>query len=192
MLLTSVPTNGQFDIFLVDKRRGTARPVAATSLDERHGAFTADGRAILFVRRSGSRFELRRFDFVSGDDTDVLPSVMRLVPSDQAGTLVFTKPFENGVWVDDPGNGQPRKLLPFPDMTRMRDIVAGKDRLWTVQPDGKTMRLVSVDYLTGEQHRFRTLPDMARPSGIAIIGDAVVYARSLRVEADLYALRLKD
>jgi len=192
MLLTSAPNGGQFDIFLIDKRSGASKPVAATALDERHGAFSPDGRAVLFVRRSGSRFELRRFDFVSGSDTAVLPSVMRLIPTEMAGPFVFTRPFEGGVWVAGGRDGTPRKVVPFPDLTRMRDIVAVKNKVWTVQPDGKSTRLVSVDLQTGVQRPFRLLPDIARPSGIAIIGDTVVYARSLRVEADLFALRLKD
>jgi dipeptidyl aminopeptidase/acylaminoacyl peptidase len=192
MLLTSVPEAGQFDITLIDKRSGATKLVAATASDERHGAFTGDGRAVLFVRRSGSKFALRRYNFVSGDESAVLPSVMRLVPSERAGPVVFTRPFEDGVWIGGGREGPPRKLVPFPDMTRMRDILVANDTIWTVRPDGKKTRLVSVDPRTGARHAFRTLPDIARPSGIAIVGDAVVYARSLRLEADLYALRVKD
>ena len=172
MLLTSVPNEGQFDIFLVDKASGASRPIATSPLDERHGSFSADGRAVLLVRRAGSKFELRRYDLLSGKDALVLPSVMRLVSNGMGGPLVFTRPFEDGVWVAE-RTGRSAQAPAVSRLTRMRDIVAGKTQLWTVRPDEKAMRLVSVDFRTGEQHDFRILPGMARPSGIAIVGNSV-------------------
>ncbi|MEO7758844.1 MAG: winged helix-turn-helix domain-containing protein [Sphingomicrobium sp.] len=189
-LLTSVPRDGQFDIAMIDLRSGRMTPIAATRLDERHGAFSPDGNGIDFVRRSGSAFVLWQYDLASKKEHALAAGVMRLVPTKAGEPLVFTRPFQNGLWIADRTENI-RKVADFPDVTRMRDIAVSGNTIYAVRiDDGKAM-LIAVDARSGAQRLVRQLPEIARPSGIAIFGSTIVYARALRFDADLYRLSLK-
>ena len=188
-LLTSVLRQGQFDLIEVDVANGKSRPITRTALDERHGAYF--GPAFIdFVRRAGTVYALRRLDRRTGIEAQLTTSVMRLVAATPSDHLVFTRPFQAGVWIAGKDGRDPRRLTDFPDVTRMRDITVSRDRIYAVKVESGLGYLVEIDPESGAHRTIRELPAITRPSGIAIAGDSVIYARVLRLDADLYRLRL--
>jgi len=188
-LLTSVPRQGQFDLAQVEVATGHTQALARTAFDERHGSYVGTD-LIDFVRRQGSAYSLYRFDRRTGRDVQLTTSVMRLVGAMPRGDLVFTRPFQPGVWIAEKDGEHARRLTGFPDVTRMRDIAVSGDRIYAVKMDRGLGYLVEIDPRSGAQRTIRELPGITRPSGIAIVGNSVIYARALRLDADLYRLRV--
>ena len=187
-LLTSVPNGGQFDVVELEVASGKSRSLIATRADERHAIFANNG-SIDFVRRTGARYVLLRRNLRSGTDTPLAASVMRLVPG-PTDRLIFTRPFQSGIWIADATGRGARLLAPFPDVVRMRDVAAIGDHVYAVRMEGPVAMLTEIDARNGKHRTIRQLPDIARPSGIAVLRGSVVYARSLRLEADIYRIRL--
>ena len=143
------------------------------------------------MRRSGTRFELRSLDLASQVETPLLDGVMRASPSPDGRFAYYTKPFIDGLWRADLKTRSIERVAAWPDTGRMRNVDARQDGVWTtaLQPDRSIalMRMVNGRPPT----LIRRLPGIARPSGIALVGDSVIYARLLREEADLVTLRLE-
>jgi dipeptidyl aminopeptidase/acylaminoacyl peptidase len=192
MIATSVSSNGLFDIVLIDVASGSTRRVAVTPRDERQPFFAPDGRNLWFVRRRGNRFQLRSIDLVSGTERSLLDGAIRAVPSADGRSAYFARPFEDGVWLANLAGGGMKKLAPWPDAGRNRNIDVNGEDAWSTGPTANgEIALMRIDPRTGQASYVRPLPEIARPSGIAVGSDFVIYARLRREEADLVTLRFE-
>ena len=192
MIATSVASEGLFDLFLIDVETGAARGAAITAQDERQPFFAPDGRSLWFVRRYGNRFQLRSIDLASKRESMLFEGAIRAVASADGRTAYFAKPFADGLWSADLAAGSVKPVAPWPDAGRNRNVDLFSGALWATAPDGRSgIALMRIDLSSGKSSRVVGLPGIARPSGIAILGDSVIYARLQREEADLVTLRFE-
>jgi streptogramin lyase len=85
-----------------------------------------------------------------------------------------------------------KKLAPWPDAGRNRNIDVNGEAAWSTGPTANgEIALMRIDPRTGQASYVRPLPEIARPSGIAVGSDFVIYARLRREEADLVTLRFE-
>jgi Tol biopolymer transport system component/DNA-binding winged helix-turn-helix (wHTH) protein len=192
MLATAVATDGLFDLNLIDADSGATRRIAMTRRDERQPFFAVDGRSLWFVRRDKNRFQLRSIDLVTGREGILIDDAIRAVPSADGRSAYVAKPFIDGLWRADLTGKVMQKLAPWPDVGRNRNIDVTPAGIWSTAPDSSGgYALMRLDPTTNAVRRIVGLPDLARPSGIAIAGNSVIYARLRREEADLVTLRFQ-
>jgi Tol biopolymer transport system component/DNA-binding winged helix-turn-helix (wHTH) protein len=192
MIATAVASNGLFDVHLIDVDSGTSKRIAVTAQDERQPFFAPDGRSLWFVRRDRSWFVLRSIDLVTKREVPLLDGAIRALPSSDGRSAYLAKPFEDGLWRADIASKRVTKLAAWPDTGRNRNVDVTADGIWSTAEDPSGgFALMRIDPVTGTARRVVRLPDLARPSGIAVSDKSVIYARLRREEADLVTLRFE-
>jgi Tol biopolymer transport system component/DNA-binding winged helix-turn-helix (wHTH) protein len=189
-LAVSVPSDGQFDLYLVNVPTGAATRLFDTRQDERQPYFSADGSEIRFIRRDGSHFELIGRDLVSGRERALRGDVLRAQPTTVGDDIYFARPFRPGLFKGRLSGATADQVAPWPTAAGSRNFTADGPVVWGLvrapSGSGALMQFVPDKGI----RQVRLLPAVARRSGIAVGDGWVVYAREIREESDLVELRI--
>lgn len=179
-LVVAAPVQGQFELFAVDVASGETRRLTDTPEDEAAPVFAPDGR-LLFRRESASGPAL-----VDEQGAVVAADVRgaRFAPD---GELWFTRPAQPGLW--RLRSGVPERVTVALETVDWQNWWVDDDGVHLiVRPRPDHPRLARLDPATGDLQVVRELPELLYKSGLARHGDAVIYGREARHEADIFRL----
>jgi Tol biopolymer transport system component/DNA-binding winged helix-turn-helix (wHTH) protein len=144
-------------------------------------AFSADGTRLLFTRRAGSRFAVFERNLGSGADRILVADAVRVLPG-PGNVLLFSRPFEAGLWRLVPASRRAGRISAAPAVPdRLNWAIAG-DAIWVVdRAAGRLLRLG----LDGRVRESRSMPALAPSSGLSVTGDYLLYAQRSPPETDL-------
>lgn len=192
-LAVAVPRANNFDLHFVNVRSGATRPVTTGPADERHPAFSRNGRFLYFARRSGADYDLVGRDIASGRETILLRGGLRALPSDDGQHLYFGRLFVAGLFRLSLADGSVRQITRWPRWSDMRNWTLADGLVWGIarSEDGSAM-LMQFDPATGRERQAIEMPPMASASGLAMRPNEAIYTRLVQAESDLSLLRIES
>lgn len=192
-LFVSVDTRDTTRIARVEVPGGRYRFITRPGFEDRYPVLDPSGGGLYFVRRTGDRSELYRLDLATGGEQHVLPDVVRVMDDGQ-GRLYLMRSGPS-LWAYQPA--QPPSQIARLPLHRSPNwsptSLPGVN--WLALPGRVLMvdegnQLLSVDTETGRVSRVGLLPGFYYLSGLAAVGDRLIYSDSDGLEGDIYSLPL--
>jgi Tol biopolymer transport system component len=149
--------------------------------------FSADGRRLFFTRRTGRTFAIFERDLDSGTERRLVGNAVRGLPTPDGAALLFTRPFDPGLWRFDLGSRRTTRLSAAPGLADRGNWAVAGNGVWVADRDAG--RLVRLGLNDGAQTESRPLPALAPTSGLSASGDYLLYAERSPPETDLYVMR---
>lgn len=147
-------------------------------------SYSADGSRLYLSRWNGVGFSIVELSLGARQQRTVVENALRPAIAPDGTTLLFTRPFERGLWRLDLSSGS---------VGRLSDKLQPGDRLnWAVSndgawlPDRQSQRLILVDVHNGQLRASRPLPDLSGTSGLSAANGNLYFALAGEADSDLY------